>query len=291
MGVSSEHEGVIALLRAFPQDIRMVAHWTGHELPSDFGVRVVSGDLGVVQPVERRADLVMAFAKPGEEQPELVLVVEVQRDVKLSKLATWPEYYTSARRQFDCEVQMLVLCTNRRTADWLRGGFDTGCGNWHAEPWIAGPDEIPPAVGPGLPWLHVALSAVVHGRDRAVRRQVYRALAEALEMLPVEEQRYYIGWVSSAATPAARKDLESAVMLAAKKRKRHASLVDDLLAEGQAKGSADALVTVLTVRGFVISPELRKRIEACDDVQVLNEWTARAVTAADVDTVFANSEA
>ncbi len=56
--------------------------------------------------------------------------------------------------------------------------------------------------------------------------------------------------------------------------------LDDLRAQEQARGQAQALLTVLSARGLQVSEEIRQRIEACADLPTLTCWLARAVLAA-----------
>jgi len=57
-------------------------------------------------------------------------------------------------------------------------------------------------------------------------------------------------------------------------------------AEGEAEGRVAALLTVLQARGLVASAKQRARVEACTDVELLDHWTRKAVTAESVDEVL-----
>jgi hypothetical protein len=56
-------------------------------------------------------------------------------------------------------------------------------------------------------------------------------------------------------------------------------------AKGEAKGRAHALLTVLATRGVEVPEPARERIVACADLEVLDRWLARAVSAMSVDEV------
>ena len=58
------------------------------------------------------------------------------------------------------------------------------------------------------------------------------------------------------------------------------------LAEGLAEGKVESLLTVLEARGLRPTVEQRARIEACSDVELLDQWTLEAVTALSVDDVL-----
>jgi len=53
----------------------------------------------------------------------------------------------------------------------------------------------------------------------------------------------------------------------------------ELRAEGQTAGTAQAILTILTTRGFQVSDGVRQRVLGCKDPSTLERWLARAVTA------------
>ncbi|URM99701.1 hypothetical protein LUW76_38270 [Actinomadura madurae] len=57
-------------------------------------------------------------------------------------------------------------------------------------------------------------------------------------------------------------------------------------AEGFAEGTARAVLIVLNTRGLPVSDEVRERVGACRDIQRLDHWLVRAVTAGSIDDVF-----
>ena len=58
-------------------------------------------------------------------------------------------------------------------------------------------------------------------------------------------------------------------------------------AEGQAAGEADAIRLVLQARGIPVSPEQRRRIDSCTDIEQLRTWVTRAATISDASQLFA----
>jgi predicted transposase/invertase (TIGR01784 family) len=56
---------------------------------------------------------------------------------------------------------------------------------------------------------------------------------------------------------------------------------------GFAKGKIAAVLAVLKARGVAVSAEIRARIEACGDPATLDQWIARAATAASAEDVIA----
>jgi hypothetical protein len=63
----------------------------------------------------------------------------------------------------------------------------------------------------------------------------------------------------------------------------------DVRAEGVAKGKAEALLTVLSVRGIAVPDAARVRILAETDLACLGRWLQSAVTTSSIDDVLGES--
>ena len=55
---------------------------------------------------------------------------------------------------------------------------------------------------------------------------------------------------------------------------------------GVVKGKVAAILAVVAARGIPVGHEIRARIEACTDVETLDRWLVRAVTAASAEEIF-----
>jgi len=72
------------------------------------------------------------------------------------------------------------------------------------------------------------------------------------------------------------------------------TIAEQLLAEGEARGvvqgelrrAAASVLTVLEARELSVTAEVRARIEGCQELELLQHWLTRAVTAASADDVF-----
>jgi len=62
-----------------------------------------------------------------------------------------------------------------------------------------------------------------------------------------------------------------------------------LEARGEARGEARMVLQTLALRGFTVDKALRERVMACTDRPTLERWHARAVTAATLAEVFADT--
>jgi len=56
--------------------------------------------------------------------------------------------------------------------------------------------------------------------------------------------------------------------------------------EGRAQGEANALLAILQTKGLLLTEEQRQRIVSCSDVEQLDAWVRRAVTATSVEELF-----
>lgn len=59
--------------------------------------------------------------------------------------------------------------------------------------------------------------------------------------------------------------------------------------EGRAQAGAEALLIVLEQRGLAVSDDVRGRITACGDPEVLRRWLTRAVTVAAAEAIFTDT--
>jgi Uma2 family endonuclease len=84
---------------------------------------------------------------------------------------------------------------------------------------------------------------------------------------------------------AARDDAVARALLA----KRN-PVIERAVAKGEARGRAEYVIRVLETRGFEVPGDLRAHILACADLERLDRWLARAVTAASVSEVIDKPE-
>ena len=96
--------------------VELLTDTLGVEVPSWTEVRVSEGDLGQVDPVETRADLVLLLDERGK--PVFGIVVEVQLAKNPDKLLRWPLYAVTLRVRHGCPVAVLVVTPDRAVAAW-----------------------------------------------------------------------------------------------------------------------------------------------------------------------------
>lgn len=242
--------------------------------------------------------------------PTLGIIVEVQRDEDPDKRYSWPVYVSTYAALLRCTAVLLVICTSDRIARWASEPITVGEPDFTLRPLALGPSAIPKVTDPEVAQRHpelTVLSARVNcdGDDAA---EVMRALAMALKSVDLDDAKLYYHVVLEGLTPPARdllhKELEtvSAVMRDDPRAAKLQQLVEGAWAEGEAKGEARgrakgkaegeahgriaALLQVLAARRIDVPEPERERITTCTDLDQLEIWIRRSVTATNVKELF-----
>ncbi|HEY3819941.1 MAG TPA: hypothetical protein VGL81_22405 [Polyangiaceae bacterium] len=157
---------------------------------------------------------------------------------------------------------------------------------------MLGPQAIPvvrdatvAALSPEL----AVLSVMLHGRGRDALAVAEVALA-ASRSLEDERANLYADLVFASVDEAARAILEA--LMASGTYEYQSDFARRYVAQGKAEGKAEgraegeasravrAIFTVLAARGLAVPDEIRARITGSTDLDQLDAWLARAVTAA-----------
>jgi hypothetical protein len=72
-------------------------------------------------------------------------------------------------------------------------------------------------------------------------------------------------------------------------------LAEEIREEGRAQGRVQAgakdILIVLEARGVNVPDEVRERVTACDDLELLDRWLVRAAIAASAEEIFREEDA
>ncbi|MBG6088126.1 hypothetical protein [Actinomadura viridis] len=252
-------------------------------------------------PTEFRCDATIMMGDPVK--PDLGIIFEVQMKPSKRKTYTWPAYMATLRARKECPVTLLVLCPDRATAARCAEWIDTGHPGWVLKPLVMSLADIPAVTDPGkareMPEL-AALSALAQGGG-PLGRPVLEAFCAGLEVTASDVKAKYYDYIASHLPEAARKILEDIVatstyqfqtdFLRESQAKGKAEGMAEGMAKGMAKGKAEALaeavLRVLARRDLVPSEEERGRITSCTDLELLEVWHDRAITAESVEELFA----
>ncbi|MEU2035568.1 hypothetical protein [Nocardia amamiensis] len=177
---------------------------------------------------------------------------------------------------------LLVMCPSDRTAVRCRRPIliAPGC---ILSPVVLGPADVPVVTDASTavtnPELAV-LSAIAH-RHHPERDAILTTLAKT--MVDAANGDLYIDLVMAVLPKAARHFLESLMTTGTYEYK------SEFARRYYSRGEAAALLRVLRTRGFTVSEATASRIAECTDLDQINTWIDRAVTADSLDEVFADN--
>ncbi len=264
----------------------------GIDVPAHASARLESGEFTDLRPTEYRADAVVVLSTEQVSVQAVVVEIQLRRDQ--DKRWSWPVYLATLRARLRCPVVLLVVCVDSGIAAWCAAPIDFGHPGLRLVPVVLGPDRVPVvtdvAQATRAPELAV-LSAMAHGA-RPEGHEVLSALVGALSSVDEERAHLYSDVVLAALPGAARHLLEA--MMTTETYEWQSEFAQRLIAkgrtegrtEGNAEGEARAVLSVLDARGITVPTEARERIAGCRDVDLLDEWIRRAVSADSVDDLF-----
>ncbi|MGQ0575418.1 MAG: hypothetical protein ACT4RN_14600 [Pseudonocardia sp.] len=282
------HEVLVEMFRTRPSlAAELLDGPLGVRLPAFESARVDSSTFTELPATEYRADAVVMLA--AGDAPAFAVIVEVQLGRDPDKKWSWPAYLTNLRARLHCPVAVLVLCLDTAIAAWCAGPIDLGPGSV-ITPLVLGPRQVPlitdPARAAETPELAV-LSAIAHGGGPS-GDDVLDAVLGAFAAVDPDRAALYCDVVLAALPAAARSYLEALVTATYEYQSEFARrYFSEGKAAGHAAGEARAVLAVLDARGVDVPADARARISACTDVDQLDAWVRRAVTAASVQDLFA----
>ncbi len=279
---SAEHESITRLFQEDPDFAAELLTDVLHlPLPERGEATVGPNDIDEHQSL-RRADAVVVYKTPDGRKAALTVIVEVQRARDRDKPYTWPAYIANARNRLECPTYLLVVAPNKEAANWCAKPIDLGHPGFTLRPLVLGPDVIPSITDPRRaaesPELSV-LSAIVHATDpQGVN--VLEALLHAMRALPGKHALRYAELVR-AALPAEvwnalekKMKTETREILSDFTRARLAEARE----EGRTEGKAEAILTLLSMRGLEVPAHVREAVDSCGDQRRLNAWLLAAAT-------------
>ncbi|MCX4240249.1 hypothetical protein [Paraliomyxa miuraensis] len=250
----------------------------------DASLRFRRGETATSQIPPLRADLTLELHRPNQDEPIAAGTVEIQLSEDESKPYSWLLYHAGQHYRLRIPTFLVVVTNDPSIATWAAGPFHSGMVT--LRPLVLGPANMPVIATPeqaraSLP--QALLSGIVHGR-RPVAAEIGKALATVLDETPDDVGALYWDTFLSGLDKAIRRKFE----MRFHDFKPRSDWGKELYAKGEAKGEASAILKLLDIRGLVPDPSLRSRIMACTDLDQLDRWLRRAVTARSLDEMLAS---
>ena len=293
--VSSSHETLHRIFQEDPGLFVRAVKGVGVTFADPVAAVPFPTDLTENRPVERRVDTLLRL-ETGDGA-RFLLAVESQGKPDSDKPASWAYYLSHLHAKYRLPPLLLVVCADRRTADWASRHVDIGPVQWPSltvRPLVLGPDSLPVINSPDEAARDIpltVLSAAVHRRDPDAGA-ILKALATALKDLSADDESTASKFIELTeqglgTTPAA--NLWRQIM-AADLSFFQSQTAQNLRAEGRVATRAEDILLLLGDRGVEVPEEARERILGCQDLGVLGVWFRRAITAVSVAEVFGDTE-
>ena len=296
MPASTSHETLLVWLRDAPDLVDHLVAGVGGGVPHA-GWTLEDSALREAYPVEVHPDLVLRDASAGRW-----MIVEVQLQPDADKARRWPLMMAVMGNRHGVDGQLVVITRSASVAAWaLDVGLHPGRlgAVWGVVPAVLhlGEAEALRLLDHGPPELAAVAAWIVEGRDdEGAERVVRRALARVAEVEAPALRELLIEGILHRLTPRLAALVRSTMVDLSSLPKNPVieEWKAELRAEGRVEGRVEGLLQadrdvlrlVLGERGFDLSPDVDRRIEASADRAQLHRWTARAVRAATLGAVF-----
>lgn len=266
----------------------LLANVFGIEVPAFDHASARPGDLQILTPRTYHADATVLFT--AADEPVYAVVVEVQRARDPDKAYRWKQYLAEVGATVRVTTWLVVHCADPDVADYYRRMVAKDVGSLQLRPLIVAPDDLPIVIDSEsarrYPSLAV-LSMLMHARGADVD-QAFAGLAEALRAVSPAQAIFYNDIVLAGLPPDSRARWRAFMTTTTGSRYlseefQQAEAMG--LAQGQAQGLADAVLTVLQGRNVAVPDDARERILGCADREQLRSWLLRAATATTIDDV------
>jgi hypothetical protein len=225
------------------------------------------------------------------EEPERVVILEMQQAASKRKLRQWPRYAAAQWLRHDCPVDLLVICPDQKVAEWYAKPIVTSLHGYTHWPYILMPMQVPALTHPyevaNDPTMAV-LSVAYYGHDEAVAN----AFVVGIASLGAEAGQDYYELGVRMSSQETRNALE--LLVATKYKEPFSEFGKRHYREGLEEGREEGLIAatrstirmLLKARGFTASDHQQAVIDACNDLATLQRWSEASLTAASADEIF-----
>ncbi|MFE0133733.1 hypothetical protein ACFWY6_19515 [Streptomyces sp. NPDC059037] len=301
--VTSQHEVSHRIFQQQPELLTPVFRILGVPLPEKPSVEVITPDVTETRPLERWIDTLLRISAPDGSAFLLAIEAQMRRDP--DKAASWGYYLSYLHSKYNIPALLLVVCQDKATSAWAMGPFRMGLSDWTAlsvHPMVVGPGNVPMITDPeeiAQDFTFAAFSAVTHGRSpghKAILEALVTALGSTGNRKTFDHYWQLVdAGLGDIPARAAWKDL---IFMAADiyfpgqgtlAEEKYLEGKEDGIAEGEAKGKAEAILSLLELRGIPTPDDARERVTTCTDLDTLDRWFGRALKVTDADALFAEA--
>ncbi|MEU6239601.1 hypothetical protein [Streptomyces sp. NPDC047024] len=309
--VTSTHETSHRIFQDHPEVLAPVFQALGLEPPLKAEIEAITPDATEIKPLERRVDTVLKVAPSDGDG--FLLAIEAQTKRAPDKGVNWAYYVSYLHAKFELPVLLVAVCRHRSTATWAAGPFECRVGPWATQvtrPFVLGPDTVPRITDEAMVAREPALatfSAIVHSEseqsdailnlmargmrsfDKATALYWSELLEIGLENTPARDMWRELEKMVVTFFPGRGTVFEEAYLDGKAKGEAEGKAKGE--AEGEAKGELagkkQAVLRVLEARGLTVSDDVRERVDACTDSEVIDTWLDRSVAVERVEDLFA----
>jgi hypothetical protein len=301
--VTSSHEAAHRIFQECPDLLGPVFDILGVPLPSPATVEVLTPDATEMRPLERRVDSVLRLSTGGSDGDGQLLAIEAQSRRSAAKPSSWAYYLAHLREKYGCPVLLLVTCQDKTTARWAAGPFDFGPDGWNhslaVRPLVLGPDNVPVITDADQAASHLPLavfSAMTHGSDPD-SPAILEALATALGSTDGETADYFIELLEIGLGEGPARETWRKLMAVGTYFPGRGTIVEQSYLKGKKEGlekglekaRAQDILRLLEKRGIPTTDAERTRIADCPDLDTLDRWFDRAITATHAEDLFTDA--
>jgi hypothetical protein len=229
---------------------------------------------------------------PDGEEPDAIVIVEVQLSKSATKRRIWPQYVATAHARYGCPAELLVVTPDPKVERWAARRIWFGRRN-AVVPIVLGPSALPLMSAEEIPD-SVALaiiSTLAHMHDdRHIEETAQQALwtLEALTTWSGGADGRLADILEASLPAAVRERMEE--LMQTDKYEYKSDFAKKYFAQGLEQGHREArvaaLLLVLDSRGIALDATSKEQISAERDERRLGEWTRRAATATRIEDVL-----
>lgn len=273
------------LLESYPRDL--LGNLFGLPL-TDAPIQHLQTEL---QADTRTADAVLQVDLPGE--PATLIHVEVQSRYDPQIPLRLLDYAVRIHQKYERRVRSWPVQLLPFPTSWEPFPTEVGWGNPNREDGllfryhVVRVWELEPALGLAHPGLMPLFPLMRH--EQRPPELLDRCVARLEEwQTPTDERERLLECLGSLAS--LRYDRNTVMEWLGRLHMIETPLMDWLRAEGKAEGKtegkAEDILKILAARGFQVPDAIEQKIRTCQDLELLDRWLTRAVTAASLEEVF-----